>query len=84
MHLGVPKKFQQGFQASSHAETCKSAFLSSCNSSVRIPIELTWGSVAFSRGATGLSKVPSCCEPILEVTVVSVQGNQVYLEWTET
>ena len=37
--------------------------------------------MAFSRGATGLSHVPSCFELILGVTVESVQGSQVYLEW---
>ena len=36
--------------------------------------------MAFSRGATGLSHVPSCFELILGVTVESVQGSQVYLE----
>ena len=40
--------------------------------------------MAFSRGATGLSKLPSCFESILGVTVESVQGNQVYLEWVRT
>ena len=28
--------------------------------------------------------MPSCCESILGVTVESVKGNQVYLEWTGT
>ena len=28
--------------------------------------------------------MPSICESILGVTVESVQGNQVYLEWIET
>ena len=32
--------------------------------------------MAFSRGATGVSQLPSCFEVILEVTVDSVQGNQ--------
>ena len=32
--------------------------------------------MAFSRGATGLSQLPSCLEPILGVTVEAVQGNQ--------
>ena len=36
--------------------------------------------MAFSRGATGLSHLPSCCELILGETVESVQGSQVYLE----
>ena len=40
--------------------------------------------MAFSRGATGLSHLPSCSELILEVTVESLQGRRVYLEciWT--
>ena len=73
-------KFPHRSQASSHVETSKSAFLSCCNSSIRFPVELTYGSVAFSRGATGLSHMPSSCESIIGVTVESVQGSQVYLE----
>ena len=65
-------------------KTCKFALRSRCNNSVRLPVELTLGSLAFSRGATGLSHVPSCCESILGVTVESVKGNQVYLEWIGT
>ena len=72
--LGVPMEFQQGTQASSCVETCKSAFLSSCNSSVRLLDELTYGSVAFFQGATGLSQLPSCLESILGVIVESGQG----------
>ena len=34
--------------------------------------------MAFSRGATGLSHLPSCFESILRVTIESVQGSQVY------
>ena len=41
MDFGVPMEFQKGSQASSLVETCKSAFLSSSNSSVWLPIELT-------------------------------------------
>ena len=41
MSLGVPMEFQQGSQASFLVETCKSAFLSSFKSSVRLPVELT-------------------------------------------
>ena len=40
--------------------------------------------MAFSQGATGLSPMPSRFESILGVTVESVQGNQVYLEWIGT
>ena len=59
-------------------------FLSRCKSSVRGPVELTSGSLALSLGATGLSHVTSCCDSMLAVTVESVQGNQVYLEWIGT
>ena len=41
MDLGVPMEFSQGSKALSRVETCKSAFLSSCNSSVRLPVGLT-------------------------------------------
>ena len=84
MDFGVPIEFQQGSQASSLMETCKFAFLSSWKISVRLPVEFTWASVAFSRGATGLSHVPSCFESILGVIIKSVQGNHVYLGWTGT
>ena len=40
--------------------------------------------MAFSLGATGLSHLPSCFESVLVVTVESVQGNQVYLDWIGT
>ena len=40
--------------------------------------------MSFSQGATGLSQLPSCLEWIIGVTVESVQGNAVYLEWTWT
>ena len=39
--LGVPMEFQQWSQASSPVETWKSALVSSCNSSVRLSVELT-------------------------------------------
>ena len=58
-----------------------SAFILSCNSSVRLPIELIQGSVAFPQGATGLSHVPPWCESIPGVTVDAVQVNQVHMEW---
>ena len=84
MDLVVPMEFPQGSQAWSHLETCNSAFLSSCNSSARLPVEWPRESVAFSRGLKGLPNVPSCCESTLGVTVESVQGNQVYLQWIGT
>ena len=65
-------------------ETYTSVFLPSCSSSVRLPDELTQGSVAFPRGATGLSQMPPWCDSMLRVTFVAVQGNQVHREWTET
>ena len=79
--LGVPMEFQQGSQASSCVETWNSASLSTCKRGVRLPVEWTQGSGAFSRDATGLSSLPSCFEWILGVPVKSMQGNQAYLEW---
>ena len=79
--FGVPLESSQANQTSSRVETCTSSFLLSFSSSVRLPVELTQGSVAFSRGSRGLSQVPSCCESILAVTAESVQGKQLYLEW---
>ena len=84
MNLGFPLESPQGSQASSQVEICTSAFLSSCKSSVRLPVVLAHWPVAFPRGATGLSHVPPWCQSILRVTVEAVQGNQVALEWTET
>ena len=40
--------------------------------------------MAFSRGTTGLSHLPSFFKSILGVTIKSVQGSQVYLEWIGT
>ena len=80
MELRVPLAFPQGSQVSSHVETCKSALLLSRKSSVRLLVGLTLASVAISRGATGLSHMPSCFESILEVIVESVQESQMYLE----
>ena len=51
-----------------------------CQASCRVDI----GSVAFSRGATGLSHLPLCFEWILGVTVEPVLLSQWYLEWTGT
>ena len=39
--LGVPMEFEQGSQASSFVETCKSTFLPICISRDRLPVELT-------------------------------------------
>ena len=51
-----------------------------CQASCRVDI----GSVAFSRGATGLSHLPLCFEWILGVTVEPVLLSQWYLEWVGT
>ena len=59
-------------------------FLLKLKNTVRIPFKLTKGSVAFSKGATGLSHMPSCFQSILGVTVESVQESKVYLEWIGT
>ena len=41
---------------------------------------LTWGTVAFSWGGTGLAQLPPYFESILRVPIESIQGSQVYLE----
>ena len=84
MHLGVPLESPQRSQALSLVKTGTSAFLPRCSSTGRLPVELTQGSVAFPRGATGLSHVPLWCESILEVTVEAAKGSQVHLEWIGT
>ena len=81
MNLGVPMEFPQGSQASSCVEKCKSTFLSSCQNSASLPVELIYGSVAFFQDAKGLSHLPLRCESVLGVTVQSVQRNQLYLLW---
>ena len=40
--------------------------------------------MAFSGGATGLPHLPLYFDLILGMTVESVKGSQVYLEWIET
>ena len=41
MDHGISMEFQQGSQASSRVESCKSALLSSWKRGVRLPVELT-------------------------------------------
>ena len=84
MDLGDSLEFPQWNQALSRVETCKSALRSSWKTRVRLPVRLTLGLVAFCRGATGLSHLPSCFELKLGVAVESVQGSQVYLEYIGT
>ena len=74
--LGAPIEFQQESQASSCLVAWNSTFLLSCKRGVRPPVELRQGTRAFSRGATGESDLPSCCEGKLEVSFKSLQGIQ--------
>ena len=65
----------------SRVDACSSALVPSCSSSVRLPVELTQGSVAFPGGfPTVMSHVPPWCESILGMTLKAVQGNQVPLD----
>ena len=89
MYLRVLLEPPQGSQSSSRMGTCTSAFLPSWSSSIRLPVALIQGSVAFPGGfVTRLShravQMPLWCESILRVHVEAVEGNQVALEWTET
>ena len=78
--FGFPIEFQQGSQTSSYVEPWNPTFLSSCKRGVRPPVELRWGTWAFSRGATGESKLPSCYVGTLIVPFKSVQGAGVQLQ----
>ena len=74
--LGVPIEFQQGSQASYHFVAWNSSFLSNWKRGIRPPVKFRWGTLAFSRGVTGESGLPSCCEGILGVPFESVYGIQ--------
>ena len=75
-HLGLPIKAQQGSQALPGVEAWNSVFLLSCQRWVRPPVEFRRGICYFSRGLTGWTGLPSCCEGILGVPLEPVQGNQ--------
>ena len=64
--LRVPMEFPQGSHASSPVETYKSAFLLICNSSIRFPVKLTEGSVAFFEVPQGC---PRCHRAVLGAIV---------------
>ena len=73
MELGVPLESAQGSQASSGVETCTSALLPYCSSSVKLLVELTKGSVAFpGNSPTGMLHMPLWFESIPDVTVEQV------------
>ena len=59
MDLGVPMEIPLGSQTSSHNEAWECASLSRCKRVVRPPIELRFRSGPISRGAKGLSVLPS-------------------------
>ena len=48
----------------------------SCKRDVRPPVELRQGTWDFSRGSTGKSDLPSCCERILGIPFESLQENK--------
>ena len=88
MDLRVLLESPQGSQSSSRVGACTCAYLTSCSSSVTLPVAWIKGSVAFPRDVprgfpTGLSHVSPWCESILGMKVEAVQGKQVSLEWTE-
>ena len=74
--LGFHIDFQQGIQVSSCVEALNSAFLSSCKKAVRYPVELSWGTWAFSRDAIRESDLSSHCEGILGVPFESMKDNK--------
>ena len=62
-------------QALSHFEALNSAFLSSYQRDVRLPVKMRRGTSAFSRFSTGDSDIPSSCKMKDEPTFKSLQGN---------
>ena len=74
--LIVPMEIRLGSQTLSRVGAWNSTFLSRWKMGVRPPVEWRKGSGAISRGATGLSVLPPCCELILGVTFKSLQGNE--------
>ena len=71
-------------QASSPFEALNSAFLSNCQRDVRPPVELRWGTTAFSRVSTGDSDLPSSCKMKDEPAFKSLQGNPTLFRVRET
>ena len=49
-------------QASSPFEAMKSEHLSVCQKDVRLSVQKSWSTMAFSRDSTGDSVIPSSCE----------------------
>ena len=80
MHHRVPIKFQLGIQASSPIEPRSFAFLSSCKRGVRTPVGFWQETWAFSRGATGESGLPSCCEGIFGIRSSQCRGIRPYFQ----
>ena len=62
-------------QPLSHFEALNSAFLSSCQRDVRLPVKMRWGTRAFSRFSTEDSDIPSSCKMKDDPTFKSLQGN---------
>ena len=72
--LGFLSIFKRG-QASSPFEALNSVCLSSCQRDMRTPVEMRWGTRAFSRVSTGDSDIPSSWEIQDEFAFKSLQGN---------
>ena len=72
--LGLVSIFKRS-QASSPFEALNSVCLSRCQRDLRPPVEMRWGTRAFSRVSTGDSDIPSSCEMKDEPALKSLQGN---------
>ena len=81
--LGFLSNFKMS-QASSPFEALNSAFLSNCQRDVRPPVELRWGTMAFSRVSTGDSDLPSSCKMKDEPAFKSLQGNPTFFSVRES
>ena len=65
-------------QASSAFEAMNSAHLSMSQKDVRHSVQKRWRTMAFSRGSTGDSVIPSFCEMKYEPAFKPMQGNPAF------
>ena len=72
--LGLLSIFKKS-QASSHYESLNCVCLSSVQRDVRLPVQMMWNPMAFSRFYTGDSDMPSSCEMKDEAAFKPLQGN---------
>ena len=76
--LGLLSNFKKS-QASSHYEALNCVCLSSVHRDVRLPVQMMWNPMAFSRVSKGDSDMPSSCEMKDETEFQILQGNRAFI-----